>query len=202
MPSRRVALLAAAVLALAAGLLAYTVLVQWPASGGQGNVTGVAAIGGPFALTDQDGRQVTEADFRGRPLAIFFGFTFCPEVCPTTLSELSALIERLGPDADRLRFAFVSVDWERDGPEQLAEYMTAFDPRIRGLSGSQAQIEAIARAFRVYYKRVPTGSDSYTVDHTSSVFLMDAEGRFTGTLAHGEDSDTMLAKLRRLAAGA
>lgn len=201
MPSRRIALFAAAVLSIAVALGAYVLLTapldRMTSMGGQ--AAAVADVGGPFTLTDTSGQTVTEADFHGRPTAIFFGFTFCPDVCPTTLADLSDLIEALGGTAGRLQFAFVSVDWERDGPAEMAAYLSAFDPRIRGLTGTQAQIEQATRAYRVFYRKVPADDGGYTIDHTASVFLMDREGRFAGTLAHGEDPATMLAKLRRLA---
>ncbi|WP_207483008.1 SCO family protein [Arenibaculum pallidiluteum] len=160
---------------------------------------GVADIGGPFRMLDQKGSAVTEADLLGKPTVIFFGFTFCPEVCPTTLHELTTAIQELGPDADRLNFVFVSVDPERDTPEQLALYLSAFDPRIRGFTGTQEQVDGIAKAYRVYHRRVPTGDGSYTMDHTATVYLMDADGRFSGTIAYAENRDTALGKLRRLA---
>lgn len=156
-------------------------------------------IGGPFSLTDHRRRAVTEADFRGRPMAVFFGFTHCPDVCPTTLGDMTALIEALGPDADRLHWLFVSVDWERDTPEALAGYLEAFDPRIVGLSGTEAQVAQAARSFRVYYRRVPTEGGGYTMDHSASVFLLDAAGRFAGTLDSKESREVALEKVRMLA---
>ena len=158
-------------------------------------------IGGPFSLTDHRGRAVTEADFRGRPMAVFFGFTHCPDVCPTTLGEMTALIEALGPDADRLHWLFVSVDWERDTPEALAGYLEAFDRRILGLSGSEAQVAEAARAFRVYYRRVPVEGGGYTMDHSASVFLLDGAGRFAGTIDNKEGEGVALQKLRLLLGG-
>jgi protein SCO1/2 len=156
------------------------------------------AIGGPFSLTDHRGRAVTERDFRGRPMAVFFGFTYCPDVCPTTLTEMAGFIEALGPDADRIQWVFVSVDAERDTPQALASYLEAFDHRITGLTGTEEQIAAAARAFRVYYRRVPLESGSYTMDHAASVFLLDAEGRFAGTLDYKESERVALEKLRLL----
>ena len=156
-------------------------------------------IGGPFALTDPRGPAVAEADFRGGPVAIFFGFTPCPAVCPTTLGDMTALIEALGSDADRLHWLIISVDWERDTPEALAGYLEAFDPRIVGLSGSEVQVAAAARAFRVYYRRIPLEGGGYTMDHSASVFLLDAEGRFAGTIDSKESRDVALEKLRMLA---
>lgn len=157
-------------------------------------------IGGPFALTDHRGRAATEADFRGKPVAVFFGFTHCPDVCPTTLGEMTGLIEALGPAADRLHWLFVSVDAERDTPAAMAAYLEAFDPRILGLSGTEAQVAAAARAFRVYYRRVPLEGGGYTMDHSASVFLLDAAGRFAGTVDYKESEAVALEKLRLLVA--
>lgn len=202
MRPRHIGLLAGGAFAIILALVGFTALVSSRQSIPSQSGTGVASIGGPFTLTRGDGKAVTERDFLGKPTAIFFGFTFCPEVCPTTLYELSGLIQDLGPEADRMNFAFVSVDWERDGPKVLASYTSAFDSHIQGLSGTEAEIEAVTKAYRVYYKRVPVEGGDYTIDHTASVYLMDKDGRFVGTLAYGEARDTMLEKLKRLVAGA
>ncbi|WP_224405437.1 SCO family protein [Afifella sp. IM 167] len=181
----------------AAGAVGFA-LLQPGAPEGLRQQMGIADIGGPFTLTDEDGKTVTEADLLGKPTVVYFGFTYCPDVCPTTLYELTGLIERLGTEADKLNFVFVSVDWERDKPADLKRYTSAFDARIRGLSGTEEQIEQVAKAYKIYYRRVPT-DDGYTIDHTASVFLMDKDGKFVGTLAYGEDADTMLKKLENLA---
>lgn len=157
-------------------------------------------IGGPFTLTDHRGREVTERDFRGKPMAVFFGFTHCPDVCPTTPADMTRLMEALGPDADRIHWLFVSVDAERDTSLAMADYLSAFDPRIVGLSGTEAQIADTARAFRIYYRKVPLEGGGYTMDHSASVFLLDREGRFAGTVDHKESEDVALEKLRMLAA--
>ncbi|WP_163269272.1 SCO family protein [Chelativorans alearense] len=200
----RIAVLAAlAVFVIAGTLTAFTLLVGNRAPTGVQQVSGVADVGGPFTLTDETGKTVTEADLLGKPSAIFFGFTFCPDVCPTTLYELSGLIDELGQDADRMNWVFISVDWERDGPEELREYLGAFDERIRGFSGTEEEIEKVTKAYKVFYERAPTedGGD-YTINHTASVLLMDGEGRFFGTLGYGEDPQMMLGKVKRLLAGA
>jgi protein SCO1/2 len=203
MRPRHIGLLAGGAAAIVLTLVGFTALVNSRQASPAGQiVTGVASIGGPFALTRGDGKAVTEKDFLGKPTAIFFGFTFCPEVCPTTLYELSGRIKELGPAADKMNFAFVSVDWERDGPKELASYTSAFDSHIQGLSGTEAEIETVTKAYRVYYKRVPVDGGDYTIDHTASVYLMDKDGQFVGTLAYGEARDTMLEKLKRLVAGA
>ncbi len=158
---------------------------------------GIAQVGGPFTLVDHKGKAVTDADFRGKPMAVFFGFTHCPEVCPTTLLDMSNWLSRLGPDADKLQILFITVDPERDTPEQMALYLQSFDPRIVGLSGSREQVDAAIGAYKAYAKRIPTES-SYTMDHTASVYLMDAQGRFKTMIDYHEDEATSLAKIRRV----
>lgn len=200
---RRTALLLAGGLAVvAASLILFTILVDTRPREAVERVYGTPEIGGPFTLTDQHGERFTEANLAGKPYALFFGFTFCPDVCPTTLYELSSLMEELGEQAEALNVVFVSVDWERDGPEEIASYLTAFDPRIHGLSGSEEEIAAVARAYRAYYSRVPLDEGGYTIDHVASVYLMDAKGEFQGILGYGESREVMLEKLRRLIATA
>jgi len=162
-------------------------------------------FGGPvlakFNLVDQKNRAVSERDVLGRPAVIFFGFTYCPEVCPTTLTSLTATLAQMGPAADRLGVFLVTVDPERDTPDELAKYMTSFDPRIRALTGAPDQIAAVAKSLGVYYARSPIAGGGYTMDHTASVFLLDAQGRFVGTIAYREDGKAAFAKLQRLARG-
>ncbi len=137
-----------------------------------------SAVGGPFTLTAQDGRRVTDADFKGEPLLVFFGYTHCPDVCPTSLFEISEIFKAMGPDK-RVQALFITIDPERDTPEALKDYLSSFDPRITGLSGDPAQTAAVERAFKVYAKKVPgsKGGD-YTMDHTAVVYLLDKQGRF------------------------
>lgn len=156
---------------------------------------------GSFNLIDQATKPVSERDVLGRPAVVFFGFTYCPEVCPTTLASLTGLLGRMGGQADRLGVFFVTVDPERDTPPALSSYLSPFDPRIRGLTGAPDQIAALAKSLGVYYARVQLEGGGYTMDHTASVFLLDARGRFVGTIAYDENADTALAKLRRLASG-
>jgi protein SCO1/2 len=164
-----------------------------------GSLPMAASIGGPFELTTHEGRRLSNADLKGAPFALFFGFTHCPDVCPTTLLELSNVIKELGPDADRMRYLFVSVDPKRDTPDLLKLYLSNFDPRIVGLTGTPAEIAAVAKAYRAIYEKVP-GKDgsSYTFNHTALVYLMDRDGRFAGTLNYQEPEDVQLKKLRRL----
>lgn len=159
-------------------------------------------IGGPFALTTQTGTKLSDADLKGKPFAVFFGFTHCPEVCPTTLWETSEALKALGPDAEKLKVLFISIDPERDDPEALALYLQSFDPRIVGLTGSEEEIAEVAKAYRAYWRKVPTGDGDYTIDHTASIYLMDAAGEYTGTINYDEQADVRIAKLRKLIAGA
>lgn len=157
------------------------------------------AIGGPFRLTSHTGATVTNESLKGKPYAVFFGFTHCPDVCPTTLFDLSNLLQELGSDGDKVVPVLISVDPERDTPQVLAEYMQAFDPRILALTGAPEEVEAAVKAFKAYRRKVPT-EGGYTMDHTSLVYLMDREGRFFSTLDRHEDKGTQLAKLRRAVA--
>lgn len=157
-------------------------------------------VGGPFALTDHDGRAVTEKTWAGRPHAVFFGFTHCPDICPTTLTEIGDMLAQLGAAGARLAVLFITVDPERDTPEVLKDYLSSFDPRITGLGGSPAQVQAVVESWGVYARKVPIGDD-YTMDHTASVFLFGADGAFRGTIdLHDETPGANLEKLRRLVA--
>ena len=164
----------------------------------RGGSVETATIGGPFSLTSQHGKTVTEADLEDHPSALFFGYTHCPDVCPTTLFEATGWLQALGKDADRLKFYFVTVDPQRDTQELLADYMEAFDPRITGLTGSREAVDEIISGYRVYASKVDGDEASYTMDHTASVYLLDEEARLVGTIDYQEDPDTALAKLRRL----
>ena len=157
----------------------------------------VAAIGGPFKLTDQDGHAVTDQELKGRPFLVFFGFTNCPDVCPTTLFEVSEILRALGPDADRTRALFITVDPERDTPAVMKEYLSSFDPHLSGLTGDPAAIAAVAKAYRVYFKKVPLDQGGYTMDHTAIVYLMDKTGRFVSPFSLKRTTDAAAADLRR-----
>jgi protein SCO1/2 len=157
------------------------------------------AFGAPFVLVDQKGAEITEAAFRGQPSAVFFGFTHCPEVCPTTLFELDGLLKQMGDEGKNLRAYFVSVDPERDTPEVMNAYVSNVSDRITGITGSPDKIAAMAKAFGIYSKKVPTEGGDYTMDHTASVLLLDSKGDFFGTIAYEENPETALAKLKRLA---
>ncbi|MEL7527126.1 MAG: SCO family protein [Pseudomonadota bacterium] len=197
---RYVAWAAVAVLAAASGFLVYQQTATNDNSGSL--IEPLAAIGGPFELVDGNGETVTDATFSGKPLVLFFGFTYCPDVCPTTLSELQGWIEALGPDADKLNYAFVTVDPERDTPDVMRDYVWAFDERIYPLTGSREQIDAVIKAYRVYAKKVPLDDGDYTMDHSAAVYLMNSDNKFVGTIAYAEAEETAMQKLRRLIANA
>ena len=187
-----------AVVALAAvglGALGYQVTHQNAAIG----TAEAPELGGPFTLVGTDGEPVTRDDILGRPHAIFFGYTLCPDVCPTTMYEMGRHLKRLGPKGDELEVVFVSVDSERDTPDLVGDYIGAFDERIIGLTGSRDAVDEAVRAYRAYYKINPADeAGNVLIDHTASVLLFDADGRFAGTIAYGEDLETAYAKLERL----
>lgn len=157
------------------------------------------AIGGAFRLTSHKGETVTDRTLAGKPYVLFFGFTHCPDICPTTLFELSQLMKDLGPAADRFRVLFITVDPERDAQEFLKDYMSSFDDRIIALRGSPDETEKVLKAFAAYARKSPTAGDSYTMDHTAGVYLMDANGQFAGMLDLHEPQENKLEKLKRLA---
>jgi protein SCO1/2 len=187
---RLIAVLAAFVAGAAA--IAAVVVVALPSARTQ-----PSSVGGPFRLVDQDGRRVTEADFRGKPFLVFFGFTHCPDVCPTALFEMSEVLRRLGPDAGKTAVLFVSVDPERDTPEKLKEYLSSFHPRIVGLTGTPQEIADVEKAYRVYAKKVPLDGGAYTMDHSAIVYLMDKDGRFVAPFNLKRTADEAAADLRR-----
>jgi len=155
-------------------------------------------IGGPFTLTGTDGEPVSSADLAGKPRAMFFGFTHCPDICPTTLFEAAGWLEALGPAADDLNVLFVTVDPERDTPEVMEEYVGAFDDRIIGLTGDPETIDAVVKDYRVYARKVPLDEGGYTMDHSASVLLFDGDGNFHGFISYNDDQETALNKLRGL----
>lgn len=157
----------------------------------------VAGVGGPFHLEDQNGKPVTDQDMKGRPFLVFFGFTHCPDVCPTTLFDMSQLLRQLGPDADRTGALFITVDPERDTPAVMKDYLSNFDPHLRGLTGDQASIDAATRAYRVYAKKVPLPGGDYTMDHTAVVYLMDKDGQFVAPFDLKRTPEAAVADLRR-----
>lgn len=157
------------------------------------------AYGVAFNLVDQDGDPISEQAFRGHPTVLFFGFTHCPEICPTTLYELSSWFGELGDDGADIKAYFVSIDPERDTPDILGDYISNVTDRVRGITGDPDAVRDMARGFNIYFKRVDLDDGDYTMDHTASILLLDSEGRFRKTIAWGENTDTALQKLRDLA---
>ncbi len=157
----------------------------------------VAAVGGPFHLEDQNRRPVSDQDMKGRPFLVFFGFAHCPDVCPTTLFEISEVMKRLGQDADRTGALFITVDPERDTPAALKDYLSNFDPHLHGLTGDPAAVEAALKAYRVYAKKVPLQGGDYTMDHTAVVYLMDKDGRFVAPFDLKRTPEAAAEELRR-----
>jgi protein SCO1/2 len=156
-----------------------------------------AAIGGPFQLVDQNGKPFTDQDMKGKPYLVFFGFTHCPDICPTTLFEMSQLMRKLGPDADRAGTLFITVDPGRDTPAIIKDYLASFDPHLRGLTGDQAAIDQAIKDYRVYAKKVPLQNGDYTMDHTAIVYLMDKDGQFVAPFDLQRSADTEATELRR-----
>jgi protein SCO1 len=156
-----------------------------------------AAIGGPFQLVDQNGKPFSDKDMKGKPYLVFFGFTHCPDICPTTLFEMSQLMRKLGPDADRAGALFISVDPGRDTPAVLKDYLASFDPHLRGLTGDQVAVDQAIKDYRVYAKKVPLQGGDYTMDHTAIVYLMDKDGQFVAPFDLQRSADTEAAELRR-----
>jgi protein SCO1/2 len=165
------------VTAFTATLLIGLLLMLW-AMGGVRGVTAPAAIGGPFQLVDQSGATVTEKSLQGKPSIIFFGFTHCPDVCPTALFEMSEILRAMGKDADRVNAYFISVDPERDTSGAMKDYLSSFDPHLKGLTGTPDQVAKVTADYRVYARKVPLKDGDYTMDHTALIYLMDRDGKF------------------------
>ncbi|PAY03488.1 SCO family protein [Bradyrhizobium sp. UFLA03-84] len=160
-------------------------------------------VGGPFALTDQAGHERTDRDFRGRLMLVYFGFTYCPDVCPTDLQAIGLALDKLGRDGDQVQPIFITVDPARDTAAHLAEYVPMFHPRLIGLTGTDDAIRKVADAYKVYYARVPQDTGDYTVDHTAYIYLMDRDGNYLGFFPPGTSADRMVEIIRpRLAAPA
>ena len=183
--------------AFTAGLvLCFAVILLVAGRSGSPIVPTAAAIGGPFQLTNQEGRDISSQDLKGRPFLVFFGFTNCPDFCPTTLFDVSEVLRALGPDADRVNALFVTVDPERDTPEKLKDYLSSFDPHLTGLTGSPEAIAAMTKAYRAPVRKV-VQADGYTMDHPVVVYLMDKEGRFVAPFSLKRKPAEAAADLRK-----
>ena len=189
---RRLVLLApAGVLAIGlAGVAAWSRLRSDPSAP-------VASIGGPFALQDGDGRTVTDRDFRGRWMLVYFGYTHCPDACPTALQDMATALDDLGAKRQDVAPVFITIDPERDTPAVMKDYVANFGPGITGLSGSLDAVAQAARAYRVYYAKHPT-ADGYDMDHSSIIYLMDPQGRFVANFTHETPPEQIAARLRAL----
>lgn len=155
-------------------------------------------LGTAFRLTDDRGQPITEAALKGQPTLLFFGFTHCPEVCPTTLYEMAGWFKSLGSEADGLKAFFFSVDPERDTPELMHNYTSAFTDRITGVTGDPSEMQDVIKSWNIYAKKVPTDDGDYTMDHTASVLLLTEKGDLKGTISYGSTQETAVAKIRDL----
>jgi len=182
---------------LAGLILCFTVVLIVTGRGPESFASPSAAIGGPFKLTDQNGKTITDRDLKGRPSLVFFGFTHCPEICPAALFDISEILTKLGPDASKVNALFITVDPERDTPAVLKDYLSSFNPRLTGVGGDAEQLAAVAKAYRVYYKKVPTKDGDYTMDHTAIVYLMDKNGQFVAPFSLKRKPEEGAAELRR-----
>ena len=184
------------VAAFAGSLVVGLVLMLW-ALGGLLTVAAPAAIGGPFQLTDQAGQIVTEKSLQGRPTLIFFGFTHCPDVCPTSLFEISEVLRAMGSDADRVNAYFISVDPERDTDAAMKDYLSSFDPHLKGLTGGPDAVAKVISGFRVYARKVPLKDGDYAMDHTALIYLMDRDGHFVSPFNLKRTPEEAAADLKR-----
>ena len=182
---------------LAGLVLCFAVVLLVTGRGSTPMIAASSAIGGSFRLTDQDGKTITDQDLKGRPFLVFFGFTHCPEVCPTALFDISEILGKLGPDAEKVNALFITVDPERDTPEKLKEYLSSFNPRLIGVGGDADALAAVAKAYRVYYKKIPLKDGDYTMDHTAIVYLMDKNGQFVAPFSLKRRPEDAAADLRR-----
>lgn len=195
MPRRAVMIFAVAILLIAAGLGGYALQsghLPQPAA------SGVALVGGPFAMTNQEGRRVTDKDFLGKHMLVFFGYTYCPDVCPTELQVMMAALDMLGPEKAKVQPVFVSIDPARDTPEVMKAYVENFGPDLVGLTGSPEDVEAMAKAYRAYYAKAgdTASHDAYLMDHSSIIYLMGPDGRFVKHFAYTTDAAKLAQELK------
>jgi len=158
------------------------------------------SIGGPFSLIDQDGRRFTDAALKGKPTLLYFGYTYCPDICPTSLLLMETAVESLGKNApNEVNIVFITIDPERDTPALLKNFVSNFGPKIVGATGTPDQIASVARAYKVYYQKVPSRDDApYLMDHSSVIYLLDRDGRSVGLFTHDSSAEEISEQLRRL----
>jgi cytochrome oxidase Cu insertion factor (SCO1/SenC/PrrC family) len=178
-----------AILALLAALFTAVAAFYLTVPNQSGISSGTALVGGPFTLTDQTGRKVTDKDFLGKYMLVFFGYTYCPDICPTELQVMSAALDSLGPKADVIQPVFITIDPQRDTPEVLKQYVGNFHPRLMGLTGTPEDIASVAKTYRVFFSRVEnSASDTYLMDHSTIMYLMDPQGRFLKHFSYTTDA--------------
>lgn len=187
-------------LALVLVLTLGAAIIAWRVSSTGFDATGQeqAMIGGHFALIDQDGHARTDRDFHGKWLLVYFGYTFCPDVCPTVLTEIGGALKELGPKASRVQVLFITVDPVRDSATVMKRYLKAFDPRIQGLRGDPDAIEMAAKSFHVFYRARSVGGGEYAIDHSSYVYVLDPQGRFVDLLAPDVPGHKIAQDIRKL----
>jgi protein SCO1 len=191
--------LIALVAGAAAGLAAYLILGLDTAPSGPPTSSGQALIGGKFELVDQNGKTRTDADFRGRYMLVFFGYTHCPDFCPTGLQAMAETLDTLGKDGEKIQPIFITVDPDRDTPQVMKEYVVNFHPRLLGLTGSDAQIAKAAKAYRVYYARAgKPGTEDYLMDHSTFTYFMGPDGKYLTHFSHGTPPKTVAERIRKL----
>lgn len=200
MTRARLALVATAVAAIFAGALAGMLWFGDTDRSASVSEGGVPAIGGPFALVDQNGETRTAKDFRGQYMLVYFGYTYCPDVCPTTLQDMVQALDMLGARAKRVTPVFITVDPARDTPEHLRQYAAQFSPRLVALTGSRKAIAEAAKAYHVYYAKSGEGDD-YLMDHSSFIYLMGPDGRYVAHFAHGISPAKMARRIESFISG-
>jgi protein SCO1/2 len=183
--------------AFLAGLVVFFMVFLFATGQFRSGAPSGSAIGGPFVLTDQDGKPITDQDLKGEPLLVFFGYTHCPDICPTTLFEISEVLRAMGPDADRVHALYITVDPERDTPAVMKDYLSSFDPHLRGATGDRKAIEAVEKAYRVFAQKVPGENGDYSMDHTALVYLMDKQGRFVAPFSLKRRPEEAAADLKK-----
>jgi protein SCO1 len=197
---QRVRIILWALVALALGAFAFLMLRPVKETPTQQQPLAISSIGGPFTLTGSDGKPFSSTSLAGKPYAIFFGFTHCPDVCPTTLARMVRLRQQLGAGDRPFEILFVTVDPERDGPAEVGKYAELFNSPVTGLTGSPTQIGQVKKQFGIFSQKVPDSSGGYSVDHTATVLLFDRKGDFSGTISPEEGNKAALAKLKRITA--
>jgi protein SCO1 len=191
-----VAIVFAGILVVAAGVLLALALRETPR--GAAGTALASAIGGPFHLIDQNGKPVSDADLKGKWQLVFFGYTHCPDACPTALNEISLALDRLGMKRDEVEVVFITVDPERDTPDALKSYVQSFDAPIIALTGTPDAVAQAAKAYRVFYAKHPRGDGDYDMDHSALIYVMNPEGRFTATFTPDSSADAIAQRLEKL----